>query len=323
MSKVKYYYDSDTLSYKKVERKKGRTFGYGLLILTAVGLMSLLLVIIIFNSGVRTPRERSQERELSQMKLQFELQQKRLTLIEDVLEDVQERDNNIYRVLFDANPIPNEIRQAGFGGINRYKNLEGYNNSELVKSSAVQIDKITKQLDIQSKSLEEIAQLAKEKEALLKTIPAIQPVQNKDLSHVASGFGMRLHPILKYRRMHNGMDFTASPGTPIYATGDGKVIKADLGSGYGKMVIIEHGFGYKTYYAHLSKYNTTKGRKVKRGEIIGYVGSSGLSAGPHLHYEVHKNDVVLNPVNFYHNDLSPEEYDIMLKKASLENQSLD
>jgi len=285
--------------------------------------MSLLLVIIIFNSGVQTPRERSQERELSQMKLQFELQQKRLTLIEDVLEDVQERDNNIYRVLFDANPIPSEIRQAGFGGVNRYKNLEDLNNSELVITSAIQIDKITKQLDIQSKSLDEIAQLAKEKEALLKTIPAIQPVQSKDLSHVASGYGMRMHPILKYRRMHNGMDFTASPGTPIYATGDGKVVKAGLGSGYGKMVIIEHGFGYKTYYAHLSKYNTSQGRNVKRGEIIGYVGNSGLSAGPHLHYEVHKNGVVLNPVNFYHNDLSPEEYDIMLKKASIENQSLD
>jgi len=212
------------------------------------------------------------------MKLQFELQQKRLTLIEDVLEDVQERDNNIYRVLFDANPIPSEIRQAGFGGVNRYKNLEDLNNSELVITSAIQIDKITKQLDIQSKSLDEIAQLAKEKEALLKTIPAIQPVQSKDLSHVASGYGMRMHPILKYRRMHNGMDFTASPGTPIYATGDGKVVKAGLGSGYGKMVIIEHGFG---------------------------------------------NGVVLNPVNFYHNDLSPEEYDIMLKKASIENQSLD
>jgi len=323
MSKVKYYYDSDTLSYKKVALKKGRTLGFVLLILTAVGLMSLLLVIIIFNSGVQTPRERSQERELSQMKLQFELQQKRLTLIEDVLEDVQERDNNIYRVLFDANPIPSEIRQAGFGGVNRYKNLEDLNNSELVITSAIQIDKITKQLDIQSKSLDEIAQLAKEKEALLKTIPAIQPVQSKDLSHVASGYGMRMHPILKYRRMHNGMDFTASPGTPIYATGDGKVVKAGLGSGYGKMVIIEHGFGYKTYYAHLSKYNTSKGRNVKRGEIIGYVGNSGLSAGPHLHYEVHKNGVVLNPVNFYHNDLSPEEYDIMLKKASIENQSLD
>jgi len=323
MSKVKYYYDSDTLSYKKVALKKGRTLGFVLLILTAVGLMSLLLVIIIFNSGVQTPRERSQERELSQMKLQFELQQKRLTLIEDVLEDVQERDNNIYRVLFDANPIPSEIRQAGFGGVNRYKNLEDLNNSELVITSAIQIDKITKQLDIQSKSLDEIAQLAKEKEALLKTIPAIQPVQNKDLSHVASGYGMRMHPILKYRRMHNGMDFTASPGTPIYATGDGKVVKAGLGSGYGKMVIIEHGFGYKTYYAHLSKYNTSQGRNVKRGEIIGYVGNSGLSAGPHLHYEVHKNGVVLNPVNFYHNDLSPEEYDIMLKKASIENQSLD
>lgn len=323
MSKVKYYYDSDTLSYRKVERKKARTIWNVFLYLSSSALWGLVIVLIIFSFGIDTPKERSLERELSQMKLQYEFQQKRMVLIEDVLGDIQERDNNIYRVLFDANPIPDEIRQAGFGGINRYKNLEGYNNSELVKSSAVRIDKITKQLDVQSRSLDEIVTLAEEKEELLKTIPAIQPVQNKDLSQVASGFGMRLHPILKYRRMHNGMDFTASPGTPVYATGDGKVTKAGLGSGYGKMVIIEHGFGYKTYYAHLSKYNTAKGRKVKRGEIIGYVGNTGLSAGPHLHYEVHKNDVVLNPVNFYHNDLTPEEYDIMLQKASLENQSLD
>ena len=323
MSKVKYYYDSETLSYRKVERKKGRTLGAILLFMIASTLMGLLIVIAVFNSGVDTPKERSLQRELSQMQLQYEMQQKRMALIEDVLEDVQERDDNIYRVLFDANPIPNEIRQAGFGGVNRYKYLEGYNNSELIKNSAQRLDKITKQLEVQSRSLDAIGKLAKEKEALLKTIPAIQPVQNKDLSHVASGYGMRLHPILKYRRMHNGMDFTAPPGTPIYATGDGKVTKVGLGSGYGKMIIIEHGFGYKTYYAHLSKYNTILGRQVKRGEIIGYVGNSGLSAGPHLHYEVHKNGVVLNPVNFYHNDLTPEEYDIMLRKASLENQSLD
>ncbi len=323
MSKVKYYYDSDTLSYRKVERKKGRTFGFAMLFITGASLMGLLFVIVIFNSGVKTPRERSQERELSQLKLQYELNQKRMALIEEVLSDVQERDNSIYRVLFDANPIPNKIRQAGFGGVNRYKSLEDYNNAELLTSSAKRIDKITKQLAIQSKSLDEIAKLAEEKEDLLKTIPAIQPVQSEDLTLVASGFGMRMHPILKYRRMHNGMDFTSPTGTPIYATGDGKVTKAGLGSGYGRMIIIEHGFGYETYYAHLSEYNVIQGQKVKRGEIIGYVGNSGLSAGPHLHYEVHKNGVVLNPVNFYHSDLTPEEYDIMLQKASLENQSLD
>ena len=215
------------------------------------------------------------------------------------------------------------MRLAGLGGVNRYKNLEGYDNSALITNSAKRIDQITKRLVIQSKSLDEIAKLAEEKEALLKTIPAIQPVQNKDLSRVASGYGMRVHPILKYRKMHNGMDFTAPPGTPIYATGDGTVTKVGLGSGYGKMVIIEHGFGYKTYYAHMSKYNTKVGRKVKRGEIIGYVGNTGLSSGPHLHYEVWKNGKVVNPVNFYHNDLTPEEYDIMLAAASLENQSLD
>lgn len=323
MSKVKYYYDSETLSYRKVERKKGRTLGAFLLFAAGTALMGLIFTIAIFNSGVDTPKERKLERELANMELQFEVQRKKLEQIESVLANVEERDNNVYRVLFEASPIPAEVRQAGFGGVNRYKNLEGYDNSSMIKKSAQRIDQITKRLVIQSKSLDEIAKLAEEKEALLKTIPAIQPVQNKDLSRVASGYGMRVHPILKYRRMHNGMDFTAPPGTPVYATGDGKVTKAGLGSGYGKMVIIEHGFGYKTYYAHLSKYNTSKGRSVKRGEIIGYVGNTGLSSGPHLHYEVWKNDQVLNPVNFYHNDLTPEEYDIMLAKASLENQSLD
>ncbi len=323
MSKVKYYYDSDTLSYRKVERKKGRTFGAVILFLTAAALMGFIITIAVFNSGVDTPKERKLERELANMELQFELQEKKLNQIEEVLANVEERDNNVYRVLFEANPISADIRQAGFGGVNRYKDLEGYDNSSMIIESAKRIDKISKQLVVQSRSLDEIATLAEEKEALLKTIPAIMPVQNKDLSRVASGFGMRLHPILKYRKMHNGMDFTAPPGTPIYATGDGKVTKVGLGSGYGKMVIIEHGFGYKTYYAHMSKYNTKVGSNVKRGEIIGYVGNTGLSSGPHLHYEVWKNGKVLNPVNFYHNDLTPEAYDIMLAKASLENQSLD
>jgi len=323
MSKVKYYYDSDTLSYRKVERKKGRTFGAVILFLTAAALMGFIITIAVFNSGVDTPKERKLERELANMELQFELQEKKLNQIEEVLANVEERDNNVYRVLFEANPISADIRQAGFGGVNRYKDFEGYDNSSMIIESAKRIDKISKQLVVQSRSLDEIATLAEEKEALLKTIPAIMPVQNKDLSRVASGFGMRLHPILKYRKMHNGMDFTAPPGTPIYATGDGKVTKVGLGSGYGKMVIIEHGFGYKTYYAHMSKYNTKVGSNVKRGEIIGYVGNTGLSSGPHLHYEVWKNGKVLNPVNFYHNDLTPEAYDIMLAKASLENQSLD
>ncbi len=323
MSKVKYYYDSETLSYRKVESKKGRTLGTIFIFLTASALMGLLITVAIFNSGVDTPKERKLERELSNMQLQYEMQQKKIAKMESVLQNVEERDNNIYRVLFEANPISEDVRLSGFGGINRYKSLDGYDNSSMIIESAKRIDQLTKRIVVQSKSLDEIAKLAEEKEELLKAIPAIQPIQNKDLTRIASGYGMRIHPILKYKRMHNGMDFTAPPGTPIYATGDGKVTKADLGSGYGKMVIIEHGFGYKTYYAHLSEYNTKKGAYVKRGEIIGYVGNSGLSSGPHLHYEVWKNGEVVNPVNFYHNDLTPEEYDIMLTKASLENQSLD
>ena len=158
---------------------------------------------------------------------------------------------------------------------------------------------------------------------MLAAIPAIQPIQNKDLTRVASGYGMRMHPILKYRKMHNGMDFTANTGTEIYATGDGVVVKAGRATGFGNVVYIDHGFGYETRYAHMNKFNTKKGRKVKRGDVIGYVGNTGLSSGPHLHYEVHKNGTVINPVNFYHGDLSPEEYSIMLEKSALENQSLD
>ena len=193
----------------------------------------------------------------------------------------------------------------------------------MIINSTKQIDKLTKEIEVQSRSLDEIETLAKEKIKLLEAIPAIQPIQNKDLKRVASGYGMRMHPILKYRKMHNGMDFTAKTGTPIYATANGKVIKAKRSGAFGNVVYIDHGYGYETIYAHLSKFNTRRGSWVKRGEIIGYVGNTGRSSGPHLHYEVHKNGRPVNPVNFYHGGLTPEEYDIMLEKASQENQSFD
>jgi murein DD-endopeptidase MepM/ murein hydrolase activator NlpD len=322
MAKVKYYYDSETLSYRKVQRKKGRTFTFSFLFLSASALFGFFSYVIAANY-IDSPKEKALIRENENLKLNFTYLSKRVNLAEQVMQNIADRDENIYRVHFEANPVSEAQRKAGFGGVNRYRILEGSENSELIIASTKQIDKLTKEIEVQSRSLDEIETLAKEKIKLLEAIPAIQPVQNKDLKRVASGYGMRMHPIHKRRKMHNGMDFTAKTGTPIYATGNGKVLKASRASGFGKVVYIDHGFGYVTKYGHMSKFNTKKGRYVKRGDIIGYVGNTGISSGPHLHYEVHKNGKPINPVNFYHGDLTPEEYDIMLEKASQENQSFD
>jgi len=249
---------------------------------------------------------------------------KKMNQIEKVLANLEERDNSIYRIYFEANPIPEEQRRAGFGGLNRYQNLEGYQNSDLIITTAKRMDIIQKQLVVQSKSLDEIAKLAVDREELLAAIPAIQPVANENLKRMASGYGWRSDPFTKVRKRHWGMDFSAPKGTPIYATGNGKVIRADnRASGFGKHVRIDHGFGYTTIYAHMSEYNVRRGQQVKRGDIIGFVGSTGRSQAPHLHYEVWKDRVRINPINFYYGNLSPEEFQILLRSASQENQSLD
>ena len=324
MSKVKYYYDSETLSYRKIEHKKGKKLGYALLGVTASLLAGFLLLVVYLNlPQIETPKEKAMRRELQNMELQYEVLNKKMTQAQKVLAEVENRDNNIYRVYFEANPIPEEQRKAGFGGINRYKDLEGYDNSKLIVETSKRLDVLQKQIVVQSKSLDEIANLAEEKEKLLTAIPAIQPVKNENLNRMASGYGMRMHPILKYRKMHNGMDFSAPTGSEVYATGDAVVKKAQRTTGFGNLIVLDHGFGYETYYAHLSDFKVRKGEKVKRGEVIGEVGSTGLSTAPHLHYEVHKNGKVVNPINFYHGDLTAEEYDIMLNQSALENQSLD
>lgn len=324
MSKVKYYYDSDTLSYRKVERKRGRTLGFILLFVTGSTLMGLILLITVFNSGIDTPKERRLERENANLMLQQSILESKMDLASKVLENIQERDNEIYRILLDANPIPNDVRKAGFGGVNRYENLKGYDNSTMIIESQKRIDKITKQLDIQSKSLDEIARLSADKEKLLAAIPAIQPVSNENLTRMASGFGYRTDPFTKARKKHWGMDFTAPRGTPVYATGDGTVSRADAtASGYGKHIRITHGYGYESLYAHLNAYNVRKGQKVKRGDLIGYVGSTGRSEAPHLHYEIFKDKERINPIHFYYGKLSPAEFEELLKQSQQENQSLD
>jgi|TARA_R100000479_G_scaffold21607_1_gene8274 murein DD-endopeptidase MepM/ murein hydrolase activator NlpD len=325
MSKVKYYYDSETLSYRKIEKKKGRKLGIILLSLLGTLLAGFLVFLVYINLPyVETPKEKSLKRELANMELQYELLNKKMAEAENVLSEVAERDNNLYRVYFEANPIPEEQRKAGFGGVNRYKNLEGFDNSKLIINTSERLDILTKQIVVQSRSLDEVSQLAEEKEELLAAIPAIQPVKNEDLTRMASGYGYRTDPFTKARKFHYGMDFTSPRGTPVYASGDGVVSRADNNAtGYGNHIRIDHGYGYESLYAHLYKYNVRKGQRVKRGDLIGFVGSTGRSEAPHLHYEVFKDDERINPINFYYGNLTPEEFAEMQKQAQQENQSLD
>jgi murein DD-endopeptidase MepM/ murein hydrolase activator NlpD len=323
MSKVKYYYDSESLSYKKIRLRKRNTLKYASVFLLGSALFGFLFVFLA-SQYIESPKERALKRELQNAQLQFELLNKKMKEAETVLSDVADRDNNIYRVYFEANPIPDEQRKAGFGGVNRYKNFEGFDNSKLIIESNKRLDILLKQIVVQSKSLDDIAELAEEKEKLLAAIPAIQPVNNEDLKRMASGYGMRSDPFTKIRKMHYGMDFSSPRGTPIYASGDGVVERADnTATGYGNHIRINHGYGYESLYAHLYKYNVRKNQKVKRGDLIGFVGSTGRSEAPHLHYEIFKDGERINPINFYYGSLTAEEYNKLLEHASLENQSLD
>lgn len=321
MAKVKYYYDSATLSYRKIIVKKSVYFKNTLFVFLAF-LLSGFIGFIVLSQFILSPKQRAQKRELENLKLHYNILSKRMDETAAVLKDLQERDNNIYRIYFEADPIPEEQRKAGFGGVNRYKTLEGYDNSELIINLTKQMDILSKQLVIQSKSLDEIVEISKEKEKMLASIPAILPVKKEDMTSVASGYKMRMHPILKINKFHKGMDFTAPKGTPVYATGNGRVTYAERNSTFGNVVMIEHGYGYKTIYAHLSSIKTRVGARVNRGDLIGLVGNTGLSVASHLHYEVHKNDAAVNPINFYYGNLTPAEF-AAIKMTAEDSQSLD
>ena len=323
MAKIKYYYDTKTLSYKPIKLNSSEKIrGYFIFFLSSI-LLSFF-ILLIFYQFFDSPKEKRLKLEIQNLTSQYEVINNDMQQVETVLDEIQERDDNIYRVIFEADPIPTSIRKQGFGGVNRYEKLLGLSNSELMINTSKKIDQLTKQLYLQSKSFDEVIDLAKNKSNMLASIPAIQPVANKDLKRMASGYGYRIHPIYKTRKMHYGMDFSAKTGTEIYSTGDGIVSKVKRSKrGYGNYVKINHGFGYETLYAHMSKYIVKKGQKVKRGEVIGFVGNSGISTAPHLHYEVRKDNKKINPVNFYYNDLSPEEYEKMLEISLQSNQSLD
>jgi murein DD-endopeptidase MepM/ murein hydrolase activator NlpD len=291
-------------------------------VLTSIFFSSIVLVIGF--SVIDSPKEKKLKREIAQLELQYDLLNNRMGEVTQVMQDMASRDNNIYRVVLDADPIPASVRAAGYGGADRYKDLQGFSSSELMTETSRKMDQLVRQIYVQSRSYDEIEKLAKNKEQMLACMPAIQPIDNKQLKGILSGFGMRIHPIYKTLRMHTGIDFAAPLGTPVYATGDGVIETADdLERGYGNHVVINHGFGYESLYGHLSRIAATVGQKVKRGQIIGYVGSTGESTGDHLHYEVIKNGVKVNPISYFFNDLTPEEYKQIISIASQPTQSLD
>jgi murein DD-endopeptidase MepM/ murein hydrolase activator NlpD len=319
----KYVFNPRTLIYEPHKPTLGQRlwqlFGY----LSTSTLIATVMMIAAYHL-YSSPKEILLQREVKQYQLQYDLLNQRVSELNQVVEDLQQRDDNIYRVIFEAEPMPDEVRRPGVGGVEKYRNLEGYDNTQLIKNTTQRIDQLTRRVYTLSKSFDEITQLASRKSDMLASVPAIQPVANKNLRRVASGFGFRIHPVYKTRAFHGGMDFTAPTGTSVYATGDGVVEEVRYSRrGYGNYILVNHSYGYKTRYAHLADAVVEPGQKVQRGEVIGKVGSTGLSTGPHLHYEVIHKDEAVNPINFFHNDLTPESYSELLKLANQNNQSLD
>lgn len=324
MSKVKYKFNTKSLTYEKVSVTFKERF-WRILSYLATGLVFATITILVARQVLPSPSEKKQNREIEALRLQYELLEKKMNQAELVLKDLEDRDDNIYRTIFESEPLPKSMRYGGSGGSDKYSAFESYDNADLLITTTERLDRLTKQLYVQSKSFDEVVRLAKSKEKLIASIPAIMPINQKDLAHaVTSGFGWRTHPIYKTQEFHPGMDFAAEQGTPIYSTGDGVVEVADnLAQGYGNHVVINHGFGYQTLYGHMSRIKATVGQKVKRGELIGYVGSTGLSTAPHVHYEVIKNNEKVNPINFYYNDLSPQQYQMMVELSKKSSQSFD
>ncbi len=319
--KIKYKFNTKSLSVEKVQE----TFWDKIKKVLRISLAGLIFSVIVLTIGYtffESPKEQMLRREVSQLEFQYDIAHERIDKLNKVLEDIQNRDDHIYRVIFEADPIPRTVREAAYGGAEHYTDLRGFDNAELIKGLHERIDKLARQLYVQSKSYDEVFEMAKNKADMLASIPAIIPIE-RGKERVISGFGYRIHPIYKTMRMHRGVDFSAPTGTPIYATGNGTVTRAERNRhGYGIMVKIDHGYGYRTLYAHMSRLNVSTGQEVKRGEIIGYVGSTGVSTAPHLHYEVIRNGRHVNPVTYFYNDLTPEEFEYIIEKASRINQSL-
>ncbi|MBT1706129.1 M23 family metallopeptidase [Chryseosolibacter indicus] len=324
MARIKYYYDTETCKYERVRTKKSDV------ILNALGILSLTVImavglVFLYSSYFESPKELILRNEVKELEFYYASLNKDVENLHNILSNIEQRDDNIYRVVLGAEPIEKSVREAGVGGSDRYAAIreKSIDHKDLVIDLHEKVDKLRRKLYIESKSQDEVVLLAEQKEKLYAAIPAIQPIANKQLIALASGFGYRIHPVYKVKKLHSGIDFAASIGTPIYATADGKVAVVDVKfSGYGKMVEIDHGFGYRTRYAHMHGFNVRVGQQVKRGDLIGYVGNTGMSTAPHLHYEVFINGTQVDPVHYFFNDLTPSEYEKILELATMDNQSL-
>ena len=323
MKKIKYYYNTNTLRYEKLETplrvKLLRVFGF-----VAAALVTAGIITYIAFQFVGSPKERILQQQNKNLKDNYYELLDELESVQNQMKELEKRDNDVYRAIFEANPIPDSARAKELEIKLEIAKIEKLRDHQLVSSINNTLNNLVSRINAQKKSYEEVDELVKNKANLLARTPAIQPVSNKDLNRVASGFGYRIDPVYKTTKFHAGLDFSAPTGTPIYATADGNVsLSGNSGNGYGNHVIINHGYGYETLYGHMVRVKARNGQAVKRGEVIGWVGSTGKSTGPHCPYEVHKNGNKIDPIYFFYNDLSPEQFDLLLKKAAASNQSFD
>jgi murein DD-endopeptidase MepM/ murein hydrolase activator NlpD len=322
MAKIKYFYNPHSLGFEKVTTSvRGmilRVFGF----LSASIVAALILMLVAYNY-IDSPKERIMKRELDTYKIQTNLLSKKMDELSEKLEDLEEKDANVYRAIFEAAPLPADSTEYKSIDVEAYQKHLGHDDKAIILDLSQKLALLTDKANNESKSFAQLERMASKKKEFLASIPAIQPVANRNLRKMVSGFGYRLHPIYKTYKMHTGIDFTAPTGTPIYATGNGRVISAGADRGYGNCVVINHGFGYQTLYGHMYRIKAKNGQLVKRGQLIGYVGNTGLSSGPHCHYEVIKNGTKINPINYFFNDLSETEYQNMRELANRPAQSFD
>ena len=323
MANTKYKFNPESLSFDRI-RLGARALFLRLLAYIVGSVIIAVMYSFIFALFIDSPKEKALKREIAQLTLQYEMINREMGNLEKVIGHLQETDDNLYRTIFGAEPLPATLRQGGVGGVNRFNELEGFNNSRMVIETTKRLDGIRKRIYVQSKSFDDLIMLAKEKETMLRSIPAILPISTKDLTRIASGFGLRIHPVYKISKFHAGMDFTAPLGTEIYASGDGTISAVNSNRrGMGNFIVIDHGFGYSSTYAHLDSFAVKSGQKVHRGDVIGFVGNTGMSVAPHLHYEVKLNNTNVDPVNYFFNDLTSAEYETMIEIASKTGQSFD
>ncbi|NOT51647.1 MAG: peptidoglycan DD-metalloendopeptidase family protein [Chitinophagaceae bacterium] len=323
MKKIKYYYNTNTLRYEKLETplrvKLLRIFGF-----IAAALVTAGLIAFAAFRFIGSPEERILRQQNANLRENYRELRDHIRSIQQQMQELEKRDNDVYRAIFEANPIPDSARAKELANQLEIMSVERIKDNQLVAAIDATLKNLTSRIEAQKKSYDEVDKLVKNKEQLLSHTPAIQPVSNKDLNRIASGFGYRIDPVYKTTKFHAGLDFAAPQGTPIYATADGTVSTAgNTGNGYGNHVIINHSYGYETLYGHMVRIKVRNGQAVKRGEVIGWVGSTGKSTGPHCHYEVHKYGQKIDPIYFFYNDLTPEQFDLILKKAAASNQSLD